>query len=204
MDKIKLSILLVITFLMSGCFYHDKETDLDYMLHTEYEIFDISKDPNTDFTKFVGFCMMPLEKQDDERGRTCQNLLRHYLKEAGYIEVKREEIVAEPKLIPHTALVGIGYNESYMYGTIQLEIDVYQINEKGGGDLVWSWKAKYDGYPVCQKTVEPALEDLFTLEPVNYDKKEKLYRKIKAPKQEIENYLVNLSQARRKLRGENP
>ncbi len=202
MDKIKFFALLLITFLFSGCFYHDKTTDLDYMLHTEYEIFDISKDPNVDFSKFVGFCMMPLDKFDDEKGKTCVNLLRYYLKEKGYVEVKREEIVAEPALIPNTALVGIGYNESFMYGTIQLQIDVHKINEKGGGDVIWTWKAKFDGYPVCQKTIEPALKDLFNLEPINYDKKEKLYKKIKAPKEEIETYMINLAKARRKLKEE--
>jgi len=200
MDKIKFILLLIIAFTVSGCFYHDKSTDLDYMLHTDYEIFDISKNPNINFSNYVGFCMMPLSKPDDVRGQTCVNLLRHYLKKAGYVEVQREELIAEPALVPHSVLVGIGYDESYLYGTIQLEADVYKINEKGGGDLIWSWKAKFDGYPVCQKTIEPALEDLFELEPVNYDKKEKLYKKIKAPKYLIEEYMINLSKARRKLR----
>ena len=200
MGKLKFLAVLIVTFILAGCFYHDKNTDLDYMLHTEYEIFDISKNPNVDLTKFLGFCMMPLDKEDDERGKTCVNLLTHYLKEKGYIEVQREELVAEPKLVPNTALVGIGYNESYMYGTIQLEINAYEINKKGGGDMVWSWKAKFDGYPVCQRTIEPALKDLFNLEPVNYDKHEPIYKKPEASTNDVEKFMVNLARARKKLK----
>ncbi|RLD12002.1 MAG: hypothetical protein DRI44_02150, partial [Chlamydiae bacterium] len=144
MDKLKFLAVVIVMLSLTGCFYHDKSTDLDYMLHTEYEVFDITKDPNIDFKKFVGFCMMPLDKENDKRGSICKKLLTHRLKEKGFIEVQREELVAEPKLVPNTALVGIGYNESYMYGTIQLEVDVYKINKKGSGDMVWSWKAKFD------------------------------------------------------------
>jgi len=202
MDKLKLLVSLSVLFILSGCFYHDKTTNMDYILHTEYEIFDITKDENVDFTKFVGYCMMPLEKEDDVRGLTCVKLLRHRLKEKGFVEVQREELVAEPKLVPNTVLIGIGYNESYMYGTIQLEINVYEINEKGGPDMIWSWKAKFDGYPVCQQTIEPVLDDLFNLEPVNYDETEPLYKKIRAPEAEIEKYMVNLAKARRKIKNE--
>ena len=89
MDKLKFLAILIVTLALTSCFYHDKNTDLDYMLHTEYEVFDISKDPNVDLSKFLGFCMMPLDKKEDERGKTCVNLLTHYLKDKGYVEVQR-------------------------------------------------------------------------------------------------------------------
>jgi len=210
MDKLKLLVscrtlaVTVAAFALTSCFYHDKHTDTDYILHTEYEVFDIYKDPNTDFTKVIGFCMIPLEKDDDERGKVCKNLLIHRLKDKGFVEVQRQELVAESKLLPNTVLVGIGYNESYMYGTIQLEVNVYKISEEGGiGNLIWSWKAKFDGYPICQNTIDPAFEDLFNLEPVDYGKKDPLYKKIKAPESEIEKFMINLAKARRKIkRGE--
>ena len=202
MDKLKFLAVTVVAFFLTSCFYHDKTTDTDYILHTEYEVFDITKDPNVDFTKFVGFCMMPLEKEEDERGKTCISLLSHRLKEKGFVEVQREELVAESGLLPSTVLVGIGYNESYMYGTIQLEINVYKINKKGGGDMIWSWKAKFDGYPVCQQTVDPALDDLFHLEPVDYGKTEPLYKKIKASTNDIERFMINLAKARREIKKE--
>jgi len=206
MDKLKLLVsgrtlaVAVVAFALASCFYHDKHTDTDYILHTEYEVFDITKDPNVDFEKFVGFCMMPLENEEDERGKTCISLLSHRLKEKGFVEVKREELVAESGLVPTTILVGIGYNESYLYGTIQLEINAYKINKKGSGDMIWSWKAKFDGYPVCQQTIDPAFDDLFQLEPVDYGKTEPLYKKIKASTNDIERFMINLAKARRSIK----
>ena len=196
------SLCLFVTsaLILTGCMYTHKPTDLTYFLHTEYDVFAFDEHPTITPSNFIAFCTMPMEKSDDDRGRLLTQLVEFSLTEHGYYKVSKDELVIEPRLIPRTFLVGLGYTESFTYDSLQIQLDLFQIDpESQQNNLFWSWKAKFDGYPICRDTVEPALKDVFTLEPIDWNRTEPIFPPMSASTNAVKEFMGFVASARRKL-----
>ena len=152
-----------------GCYYQHPRTQAMYQLHTEYDVFQIDDSPADPVTNYLGFCMMPMEDAEDPRASVLEELTKFYLQSNGYVQVEREQLVADPRLVPDTFLVGLSYVQSFAYGTIQLQMNLYKINpETRQNEQIYAWKAKFDEFPIVQHNVEPAYQDLFCKEPISW------------------------------------
>lgn len=186
---------------LSGCVHVEPTTGYTYLLHTDYELFHTSDDPARPVSNYIGYCMLPVEDPRDQRSHILRELVELYLQSNGYIKVTREELVAEPRLIPKTFLVGVGYVESFTYESIQLQLNLYYVDEERRVHVpFYSWKAKFDGYPVTRRTVEPALRDLFVKEPMDWFTHGPIFPRRGAPAAEVERFYEHLAAARLKVR----
>ncbi len=188
---------------LTGCIHVHERTGLSYLLHTDYETFHFNEHPDIIVSRFTGYCVLPMEDPDDRRAQVAIDLLRHYLSAHGYVPVTKYELVAEPKLIPKTYMVGFGYHESYAYGTIQVQVNLYIFDrEEGKNKMFWSWKGKFDGHPLEQRTLEPVLRDLFLTEPLDWGEHRPIFPRMNAPDAEVEEFMISLAEARRVLKDE--
>lgn len=187
--------------LLAACVHVEPATGYTYFLHTDYELFHTSDDPARPVSNFIGYCMLPMEDPNDARAVIVRELAELYLRSNGYIRVTREELLAEPRLIPHTFLVGVGYVESFAHESIQLQMNLYYVDqEKRAHVPFWSWKAKFGGYPVTRRTVEPAFRDLFVREPMDWFKSGTIFPRRGAPPSEVTWFYEYLAAARLAVR----
>jgi hypothetical protein len=186
--------------ILTSCIHQHQTTGLTYFLHTEYDVFNFEEHPTINPSNFIAFCTLPMEKEDDERGILLVRLIEHYLQEHGYYKITKDELLANQALLPYTFLLGVGYTESFSYGTVQIELNLYKINEHTKeNDQFWSWKAKYDGYPISRDTIEPALKDIFVLEPIDYKRTETIFPYMSAKTNTVRGFLGDLGAARLRI-----
>ena len=181
----------------AGCIYQHPSTGLTYILHDEYETFNFDESPLISPSNFVGYCWLPMDERDDERAQSAIDVITQQLQEHGYVRVAQDELLAEPRLIPKTFMVGLGYQQSFAYNTIQLELSLYQLDMKERKNkLFWVWHAKCDGFPICRNTVEPAAKDIFKNEPLDWGRKDPLFPRMGASSNQLEQFMIDLNQAR--------
>lgn len=184
----------------AGCIHTQPSTGLSYLLHDEYEVFHFDESPVITPSNFVGFCMLPMEKVEDERAMGGIELLEYALDKHGYTKVTQEELLAEPRLIPRTFMVGLGYNQSFAYETVEAQINLYVFDQRARQNkLFWSWKGKLDGYPFDRDTFMPMLNDLFVLEPIDWFRHETIFPRCGATSNQIESFMIDLAAARLKI-----
>ncbi|MCX7846623.1 MAG: hypothetical protein N2595_01105, partial [bacterium] len=192
---------VICAVVVTGCVHVEPSTGRTYFLHTDYALFQTSDDPARPVSNYIGYCMLPMEDPRDERAQIVRALVEEYLGSNGYIRVTREELIAEPRLIPHTFLVGVGYVESFTYEEIQLQLNLYYVDEAKRRHVpFWSWKARYGGYPVSRRTVEPALRDLFVREPLDWREHGSIFPRRGAPVSAVGWFYEYLAAARLKVR----
>jgi hypothetical protein len=183
--------------ILTSCVHQHQSTGLTYFLHTEYDVFNFEEHPSISPSNFIAFCTLPMEKQEDERGELLIRLIEHYLQQHGYLKISKDELLANEDLIPQTFLVGVGYTESFTYDTIQIEFNLYQINlQTKENEQFWSWKTKFDGYPISRDTVEPALKDIFVLEPIDYKRTETIFPRMSANTNSVRSFMEEIASAR--------
>ena len=186
--------------LLAGCYHQHQSTGLSYFLHTEYDVFNFEEHPTVNPSNFIAFCTLPMDKEDDERSVQLIRLIEHYLQEGGYRKITKDELLANEKLLPYTFLFVVGYTESFTYNSIQIEFNLYQINaQTKANQQFWSWKAKYDGYPISRDTVEPALKDIFILEPIDFKRTETIFPPMSATTNSVRGFLGDLGAARLRI-----
>ncbi len=200
-----LALCAALVALLPACVHVEPATGYSYFLHTDYELFHTSDDPARPVSNFVGYCMLPMEDPKDTRATIVRELTELYLRSNAYVRVTRDELLAEPRLIPHTFLVGVGYVESFAYETIQLQLNLYYVDQEQRTHVpFWSWKAKYDGYPLARRTVEPALRDLFVRQPMDWNKTAPIFPRRSAPPSEVTWFYEYLAAARLAVRNAPP
>ena len=203
MNKSKILLLVCVlgsSLFITSCFYTHQTTGGTYFLHTDYEKFVVEDRPDNPVSNYVGYCFLPVEKQNDESTKTSIQLLEYFLTEHGYIKILKEEMLAHPPLITKTFMVGLGHHSSFSYDTVQVQLNLYYLDtEKKKNQMFWSWKAKFDGYPISRTVLEPALKDIFFKEPFGKSK-QALFPRMSAKSNTFERFAANLARARVKLK----
>jgi len=188
------------SLLITSCFYTHQTTGDSYFLHTDYETFVVEDRADRPVSNYVGFCFLPVEKLDDESTATSIELLEYFLIKHGYIKIIKKEMLAHPPLIQKTFMVGFGHHSSFSYDTVQVQINLYYLDiKKKKNQMFWSWKAKFDGYPISRADLEPALNDIFFKKPFLSKSKQPLLPKMSAQSNTFEKFVVDLARARMKL-----
>ncbi|MCX7003902.1 MAG: hypothetical protein NTV22_11590 [bacterium] len=202
---IVISIGAVLLLLLAACMHVNQATQLTYFLHTDYEAFDVQEEPGLSVSNYVAYCMMPMDKTDDASAKMLQKIAEMYLTSNGYYKLTQPELMAEPKLIPLTFLVGLSYVQSFAYETLQLQMNLYYVDPATRKNVqFWSWKAKYDGYPVSRTTIEPAFRDLFIKQPMDWGEQATMFPPMGAPLQQREQFYEWLANARVRLQNAPP
>ncbi len=205
MNKSKILLLgfvLVSCLLITSCFYTHQTTGDTYFLHTDYETFVVEDRPDIPVSNYIGYCFLPVEKLEDESTINIIELFDYFLTKHGYIKISKEEMLAQPPLIQKTYMVGFGHHSSFSYDTVQMQINLYYLDvKKKKNQIFWSWKAKFDGYPLTRTLVEPAFKDIFFKEPFGKSK-QPLLPKMSAQSNTFEKFIVDLARARMKLQEE--
>jgi len=184
---------------LAGCVHVNPVTGLTYFLHTDYSVFYIDESPTRPVSNYLGFCLLPMQEAQDDRAVLIHDLLGIYLTSNGYIRVTQPELKAEPKLLDHTFLVGAGYVQSFAYETTQLQVNLYYYDQTTKKNRIfWTWKAKYDAYPVMRKTIEPAFRDVFCKEPIDWGRHEAMFPRRGATELDIDAFYEDLAAARLK------
>ena len=200
----RMAICIAVMCLLSACVYHHARTDRQYFLHTDYQMYGVDMEhPEKSPDDYIGFCVLPLKKPNDPRGQTAVKLVAYYLKEHGYVPVTQEELIANQDLLDRTFMLGVGYHESFAYETLQLQISLYTLDrETRKNEKFWSWKAKFDGYPLDRRRIEPALQDLFVELPMWEEEKGPLFPKMALSTNAVERFMIDVAAARMAVENE--
>ncbi len=205
MNKSKLLLfgfVLASCMFITSCFYTHQTTGDTYFLHTDYEKFIVEDRADSPVSNYIGYCFLPVEKLDDESTATSLELLEYYFTKHGYVKIIKEELLAYPPLIPKTFMVGFGHHSSFSYDTVQVQLNLYYLDvKKKKNQMFWSWKAKFDGYPLSRTVLDPALYDVFYKEPFGKSK-QSLLPKMSAQSNVFEKFIVDLARARMKIQDE--
>ena len=205
MNKSKILLLgfvLVSCLFITSCFYTHQTTGDTYFLHTDYETFLVEDRPDIPVSNYIGYCFLPVEKQKDESTINIIELFDYFLTKHGYIRTLKKELLAQPSLIPKTFMVGINHHSSFSHDTLQVQINLHYLNvKKKKNQMFWSWKAKFDGYPITRTVLEPALNDIFFKEPFGKSK-QPLLPKMSAQSNTFEKFVVDIARARMKIQDE--
>jgi hypothetical protein len=191
---------MLVLSLTSACVHVQKSTDLSYLLHTDYAAFEVNEDPMISVSNFIGYCLLPMDKPEDSRGALLQDLAAKYLSSNGFRRVQWAELRANKRLAPKTFLVGLSYVESFAYETLQLQMNLYFVNTNTHVQTAfWSWKAKYDAYPLNREKVEPAFRDLFLRKPMEIGEDLTLFPRMDALPQDMNAFYLELATARERV-----
>ena len=205
MNKSKILLLgfvLILCLFITSCFYTHQTTGDTYFLHTDYETFLVEDRPDIPVSNYIGYCFLPVEKQKDESTINIIELFDYFLTKHGYIRTLKKELLAQPSLIPKTFMVGINHHSSFSHDTLQVQINLHYLNvKKKKNQMFWSWKAKFDGYPITRTVLEPALNDIFFKEPFGKSK-QPLLPKMSAQSNTFEKFVVDIARARMKIQDE--
>ncbi len=194
-----LGFVLVTCMLVTSCFYTHQTTGDTYVLHTDYEAFLVEDRPDNPVSNYIGYCFLPVNDPEDENVKDSLEILTYFLSNHGYKQIIKEEMLANPDIIPKTFMLGFGHHSSFSHDTIQVQINLYYLDvEKKKNQMFWSWQAKFDGYPLCRSTLEPALNDIFFKEPLGKSK-QPLLPKMSAQSNTYEKFMIDLAKARMKL-----
>ncbi len=192
-------VILAAVLSLVGCVYQNKSNKLSYVLNTQYNVFDIKEEPNFTFSNFVGYCMMPMKNANDGRTKEVLPIIEKYISENNYVKVTTNEILNNKFVAAKTFLVSFGYIETFTDGKIEIQLNLHAADPSGKKDVVfWSWQAEYDAYPLDRKTIEPALNDIFKKEPLDWSRKDRLFPLRCAESNMVDAFMTELERARGK------
>ena len=181
---------------LAGCVYTNKQNNLSYVFNTHYNVFDIKNEPAFTFSNFVGYCLMPMRDPHDIRSVDALLILEKYISENGYVKVLPAEMLADGYVASRTFLVSFCYVESYFDGTLEFQLNLHAIDPKTTKDTVfWSWQAEYEAFPLERRTIEPALQDIFKREPLDWSRRDRLFPVLCAESNVVETFKIRLEHA---------
>lgn len=183
--------------LVAGCAYHHPSTGYDYLLNNRYGVFQVSDKPAWSLSNFVGFTMLPLQDEEDLRGRAAADVFADHLRSAGYVPVTTAEFLHSSYVAAHTFLVGISYAEEFFKGKVKVRVDLHAVAPETQADVVfWSWEVLLDKYPLERATFEGAVKDLFTAQPLQLGSTEPIFPPMRATSNVVQQFHRELSLAR--------
>jgi len=197
MKSLRLCVCALIVLVIGACSHPQAKTDFGYMVNNRYAAIHRSDKPEHGLSNFIGYCVLPLQKPDDPRGKAVQTVFARYLTQAGYIPVETAAFMHNAHVQEKTFLVGISYTESFDAGAAAVTVDLHAIEPATKADnTIWSWSVTLNSYPLDDAAFDPAVHDLFTPQPLQLNSLEPIFPAMTATPEEIAQFQTELARAR--------